>query len=91
MKKRVFISVQYMEIGGVERSLLGLLDAFDYSRFDVDLFVYRHSGELMRFIPGQVNLLPEIPAYTTLTRPITEIVREGYFGIAAGRLAAKFR
>lgn len=91
MKKRLFISMQYMEIGGVERSLLGLLDSIDYSRFDVDLFIYRHSGELMQFIPSEVNLLPEIPAYTTLTRPITQIVAEGYWRIALGRLQAKYQ
>jgi glycosyltransferase involved in cell wall biosynthesis len=91
MKKRLFISIQYMEIGGVERSLLGLLDSFDYSRFDVDLFIYRHSGELMPFIPQGVNLLPEIPAYTTLTRPVTKIIRKGYWKIALGRLKAKYQ
>lgn len=91
MKKRIFIAMQYMEIGGVERSLLGLLDAFDYRRFEVDLFLYRHSGELMELIPPSVNLLPEIPAYTTLTRPIVDVLREGYAGIALGRLWAKFR
>ena len=85
----MFIAVQYMEIGGVERSLLGMLDAFDYSHFEVDLFVYRHSGELMRFINPAVNILPEIPAYTTLTRPIMTIIREGYWRIAMGRLRAR--
>ena len=45
--KRIFIAIQYMELGGAERALLGLLDALDASRFRVDLFVYRHSGELM--------------------------------------------
>lgn len=90
MKKRLFISIQYMEIGGVERSLLGLLDSLDYSRFEVDLFIYRHCGELMQFIPSKVNLLPEIPIYTTLTRPLSQIVREGYWKIAYGRLFAKF-
>ena len=89
MKKRILIAMQYMEIGGVERSLLGLLEAMDYSRFKVDLFLYRHSGELMPLIPPQVRLLPEIPAYTTLTRPIAEILREGYAVIALGRLKAK--
>lgn len=89
MKKRLFISMQYMEIGGAERSLLGLLDSLDYSRFEVDLFLYRHSGELMRFIPSQVNLLPEIPIYTTITRPIIQILKEGYWSIAWGRLRAK--
>ena len=35
-----------MFIGGAERSLLGLLEAIDYSRYDVSLFLYRHEGEL---------------------------------------------
>lgn len=91
MKQRLFISIQYMEIGGVERSLLGLLDSLDYSRFDVDLFIYRHVGELMQFIPSEVNLLPEIPAYTTLTRPIFRVLLEGYWKIALGRLSAKIK
>ena len=89
MKKRILIAMQYMEIGGVERSLLGLLEAMDYSRFEVDLFLYRHSGELMPLIPPQVRILPEIPTYTTLTCPIAEILREGYVAIALGRLKAK--
>lgn len=91
MKKHLFISIQYMEIGGVERSLLGLLDSIDYSRYEVDLFIYRHSGELMQFIPSKVNLLPEIPAYTALTRPIIQIIGEGYRMIALQRLIAKFQ
>ena len=37
-KKRVFISLHYMKIGGVERSLIGLLHAFDTTKYDVDLF-----------------------------------------------------
>ncbi len=89
MKKRIFIAMQYMEIGGVERSLVGLLDALDYRRVEVDLFLYRHSGELMGLIPPEVNLLPEVAAYTTLTRPIADIVREGHVGIALGRLRAR--
>ena len=47
MKKRIFIAIQYLEIGGAERSLIGLLNAIDYTRCEVDLFVYRHTGEFM--------------------------------------------
>ena len=85
---RIFIAIQYLEIGGAERSLIGLLNALDYSRCQVDLFVYRHSGEFMNLIPKEVNLLPEVKKYTTLTRPIRKIIREGYWDIAAGRIAA---
>ena len=72
---RIFIAIQYLEIGGAERSLIGLLNALDYSRCQVDLFVYRHSGEFMNLIPKEVNLLPEVKKYTTLTRPIRKIIR----------------
>ena len=41
MKKRIFISTIYLELGGIERSLLGLLNAIDYSEYEVDLFLYR--------------------------------------------------
>lgn len=91
MKPRIFIAIQYLEIGGAERSLIGLLNAIDYSRCDVDLFVYRHSGEFMDLIPKGVSLLPEIKKYTTLTRPIKEIVKEGYWDIALGRIWAHFK
>lgn len=89
--KRIFIAIQYMELGGAERALLGLLDALDASRFRVDLFVYRHSGELMPLIPDKVNLLPELPSYRALSRPVKDILKEGRLGIAAARLWAKRR
>lgn len=89
--KRIFIAIQYMELGGAERALLGLLDALDASRFQVDLFVYRHSGELMPLIPDKVNLLPELPSYRALSRPVKDILKEGRLGIAAARLWAKRR
>lgn len=89
MKKRIFIAIQYLEIGGAERSLIEMLHAVDYQRCDIDLFVYRHHGELMDSIPAEVNLLPENKAYGALTRPIKDIVKEGHLLIALGRLWAK--
>ena len=59
MKLSILIFSQAMELGGVERSLLGLLDSIDYDRYDVDLFLMRHSGELMPYLNPKANLLPE--------------------------------
>ena len=71
--KRILIINHAMEIGGVERSLLGLLDSIDYSRYSVDLFLLRHEGELLPLIPKEVNLLPEVPAYTVLALSLIHI------------------
>lgn len=89
-KPRIFIAMHYMEIGGAETALVGLLNALDPNRVDVDLFLYDHRGEMMQFIPEWVNLLPQIPKYSVLERPIVELVKRGFWGIAAGRLWAKY-
>jgi glycosyltransferase involved in cell wall biosynthesis len=90
-KPRILILIHYLEIGGAEISLIGLLNAIDKAKYDVDLFVYSHQGELMQLIPDGVNLLPEIPKYSTLERPMKEVLREGYVDIVAARLLAKIR
>ena len=51
MREQILFAIHYLELGGAERSLIGLLRALDYSRVDVDLFVYSHRGELMKEIP----------------------------------------
>lgn len=91
MKKRIFISMHYLELGGAEMSLIGLLQALDYSKYSVDLFVHSHQGDLMQFIPNEVNLLPEISAYACIECPITEAILKRQFGVTWGRLKAKWR
>lgn len=88
-KPRIFIAMHYMEIGGAETALVGLLNALDPARVDVDLFLYDHRGEMMQFIPEWVNLLPQIPKYSVLERPIVELVKRGFWDIAAARMWAK--
>lgn len=90
-KPRILILIHYLEIGGAEISLIGLLNAIDKAKYDVDLFVYSHQGELMQLIPDGVNLLPENPKYSTLERPMKDVLREGHVDIVAARLLAKIR
>lgn len=90
-KKRIFISMHYLELGGAEISLIGLLDTIDKEKYDVDLFLYSHQGELMEFIPEGVNLLPENPSYSMYERPLQEVVKNGFFGIAFARLVACYK
>lgn len=88
---KLFIAIHYLELGGAEISLIGLLQSLDYSKYDVDLFVYSHRGELMEFIPKEVNLLPEISEYAQIERPLKDVIRDGYWKIAFARLKAKWQ
>lgn len=83
--------MHYLEIGGAETALIGLLNALDPERVEVDLFLHDHRGEMMQFIPQWVNLLPAIPEYTVLERPIVELVKRGFWKIAGARLLAKYQ
>jgi len=87
--KSVLIVSHCMEIGGAERALLGLLNAFDYGRYNVELFLLRHTGELMEYIPKEVKLLPENKNYASLAVPITEVVKKGALSVALGRVIGK--
>ena len=78
-----------MEIGGVERSLLGLLDAINYDQFDVDLFLFNHSGEFMPYINPKVNLLSENKALALINWPIVRLFRQGHWYTAFLRLICK--
>ena len=91
MKKKVFIFSHAMEIGGAERALLGLLTSFDYSKYEVDLFLMQHSGELMSLIPKQVNLLPEIPQYSAMMKPMVIALKQGQLKVVAGRIIGKIK
>jgi glycosyltransferase involved in cell wall biosynthesis len=90
MKKNILISVYDMEIGGIERSLINMLEAFDYERYNVDLLVFEHRGDFMKLIPDQVNLIPQINAYTVFRKPISQCVKEGYYASSLVRLVAKY-
>ena len=90
-KPRIIILMHYLELGGAEMALIGLLHALDPEKVDVDLFIYSHQGPLMKFIPEWVNLLPEQTAYAMIERPIAEALKRGQFGVVAGRLLAKYK
>lgn len=91
MKKRIFISMHYMEIGGAESSLIGLLEALDPSKVDIDLFVFAHHGVFMSAIPDYVNLLPEDKGYAMMEEPIATVFKKGHPLIGIARLLAKWK
>lgn len=91
MKKRIFISMHYMELGGAEISLIGLLQAMDYARYEVDLFLHAHRGELMQFIPKEVNILPEIKEYAHIECPMKQALLDGCWSVLFGRMKAKWQ
>lgn len=91
MKPRIFIAIHYLEIGGAESSLIGLLEALDPDRVDIDLFVYAHHGLFMSAIPDYVNLLPENKVWSMFEEPLFKVIKKGCFKMAYARMKARRR
>lgn len=87
--KKVLISSFDMEIGGVERSLINMLENFDYDNNEVDLMLYKHQGEFMKLLPNRHTLLDEISEYASFRTGIIDLIREGKLNLAIKRLNAK--
>ena len=88
-KKRILITSFDMEIGGVERSLIGLLNTIDYSKYDIDLMLFKHEGGFFSLLPKEPNLLEELQQYTTFRKSIKQILQEGHFSIGFTRMIGK--
>lgn len=89
MKKRILISVYDMEIGGIERSLINMLEHFDYERYEVDVLIFSHQGDLLSQLPPNVRLLPEKGSYTVFRKPMKQCLKEGRIASVAVRLLVK--
>ncbi|OKL36558.1 glycosyltransferase [Domibacillus mangrovi] len=89
--KNILIASFDMEVGGVERSLISMLNNFDYKNYSVDLMLYRHTGEFMNLLPPDPHLLEESAVYKTFRMSIGQTLKSGNILIGLVRTLAKYR
>ena len=87
--RRILISSFDMEVGGVERSLISMLNNFDYENNQVDLMLYSHTGDFMPMLNDKVNLLKEINQYSTFRKTIGQTIKDGKLLLGATRILSK--
>ncbi len=91
MKKDILIYTYNLDIGGIERSLIGLLNAIDYDKYNVDLYMFKHEGAFIKDVPDNVNILNQEEITSLAGIPIVEVFRKKNFRMGLGRLYAKAR
>lgn len=57
MKKKILFINGHLNTGGVEKSLLDILQHLDYDRYDVDLLLTESLGDYAEQLPPQVHVL----------------------------------
>ena len=89
--KEILIASYDLEVGGVERSLISMLDNFDYENNNVDLMLYSHSGDFMNLISKSPNLLKEDKKYKTFRMSVAETIKSGQVLIGLSRIFARIK
>lgn len=89
--KRILIVSQAMEIGGAEKALLGLLEGINKDKIQVELFLLRHSGELLKYVPKSVIILSEQREYSMLGISLKEVLKQKKYNIFWGRLKGRIK
>lgn len=94
MKRKLLFIMNNLNCGGAEKSLLSLLQTIDYSRYDVDLYLFKHEGIFLNKLPEQVNILEKPAFYTYFDMPIKKAVidclKKGRFDLAVSRVFAGY-
>ena len=57
MKKNVLFVMSSLRHGGAERSLINLLQVFDYDKYEVDLLLFQKEGGFLELVPPQVHMI----------------------------------
>ena len=69
-----------MQIGGIEKSFIGLLNALsELENCETDVFVYGHHGELFPYITSEVNIFPEVKELAYLQQSIKSKILHGCY------------
>ena len=91
MKKDILFVMNKLSCGGAEKSLISLLHLMDYSKYNVDLLLFKKEGFLMGQIPKEVNLLPEPNEFQYFDMPFKQVVKECLLTFDFKIIWARFR
>lgn len=89
MKKNILFLVSDMESGGFQKSLISLLQCFNYRMYNVDLLIFSPKGIFIEQIPKQVNIIKmDISSefFTRFPKCVIKLIKEKELVLAIKRL-----
>ena len=90
MKKKILFVIPSLDAGGAEKSLINLLNAMDYSLFDVTVLVFHGKGIFLKSIPKSVKLITVYGDFLYFSESIftsvCEFLKQGKLTLATHRI-----
>ena len=96
MKKKILIVSSSLATGGLEKCLINLCNAFDYNKYEVDLYLFNEGRDLLEKLNKNVRVLPESPFYADVyNRPfgnsVKTLLKKKKYGLALYRVGRFIR
>ena len=95
MKKKLLFVIPTLDLGGAEKSLVNLLNAIDYSSYEVDLFFFLERGVFLSSIPKEVKIIENTKEYKIFSKSaifsILLLLIKGKLGLVYHRLLFTFK
>ena len=89
-KKDILFIMNNLHCGGAEKSLVSLLQIIDYSKYNVDLLLFKKEGIFLDKLPKEVTVLDAPIAYSYFDMPIKSAIfqclKKGRFDIILNRI-----
>jgi len=87
-KKHILFLNGHLNVGGVEKSLVDLLHAIDYSKYRVDLLLTEGRGDYLQQVPQEVNVIyrDTTPAFGSIDQVVRNNLKSGKIGNICYRL-----
>jgi len=92
-RKQILIGNVHMDYGGIEKTLVHLLEEIDYKKYNVDLLLLKPEGVFLKDIPNDVNVIT--PYKSKLLRKIVlnnsafcKLIKHALFNYCTGLLWA---
>ncbi len=64
--KDILIVLDSLSTGGLEKTLIDLCNNIDYTKYNVDVYLFNDGRDLVPQLNSNVNLLPDSPYYSTV-------------------------
>lgn len=77
MKIKVAFVTKQLIMGGIERSLITLLNHISFDKFDVTIYVMKSGGELVDQLPNEVKIKNIFGKETTTIEKVRKYIRKG--------------
>ena len=91
-RKRILFVNGHLRIGGIEKTLVDLLNHIEYTKYDVDLLLLEGGGEFLDQLPASVNVIQfdNSKAYGPFLPTIWSNLKRGDFCLIGYRLISLY-